>query len=531
MKRTVVLAAIALAAISLCVDAGQAPQVTEARSASAVVMRADGDIAGGRLVVTGPDGYVETRSFAKGETFRIPATDLADGAYNFELQFSTATRRARGQAFEGVESIPAYSGTFRVLDGAVFTGSEPEDTDAREASAATNNDTVAKSTATDTDGGTRAQVFTQDVIVQGSQCVGVDCVTSESFGFDTIRLKENNLRIKFQDTSTSASFPSNDWQLTANDSSNGGANRFSIDDVDSGRTPFTIEASAPSHSLFVDDAGRIGMGTSTPVVQAHQVDGNTPTLRLEQNGSSGFTPQTWDIAGNEANFFVRDVTNGSKLPFRIKPGAPDDSIFIAANGDIGMGTDSPEIPLHVVDNAVNDVAKFESDEDSTRVLIENNFSTSTTWGFSIVSASDDFRISKLGTGGPEFSIGADGTVKIGPGSQTVFRLTPAGDILISGAVTENTTPDYVFSEDYDLLTLNELERFIVRNRHLPNIPSAEEVTANGLSIPQMQLRLLEKIEELTLYIIDQEKRLASQDEIISGLQEEVDSLQMALRVE
>ena len=76
----------------------------------------------------------------------------------------------------------------------------------------------------------KAQVYTTDLIVQGSACVGIDCTTNESFGFDTLKLKENNLRIKFEDTSASANFPGNDWMLTANDSSNGGANRFSIDD-------------------------------------------------------------------------------------------------------------------------------------------------------------------------------------------------------------------------------------------------------------------------------------------------------------
>ena len=57
------------------------------------------------------------------------------------------------------------------------------------------------------------QVFADDLIVQGSACIGIDCANGESFGFDTIRLKENNLRIKAQDTSTSASFPTVDWQL------------------------------------------------------------------------------------------------------------------------------------------------------------------------------------------------------------------------------------------------------------------------------------------------------------------------------
>jgi len=185
------------------------------------------------------------------------------------------------------------------------------------------------------------QVILDDLIIDGSACIGFDCVNGESFGFDTLRLKENNLRIKFQDTSSSASFPSNDWQITANDSSNGGANKFSIDDIDGGRTPFTLEAGAPSHSLYVDDGGRLGLGTNTPVVDLHIKSGNTPTLRLEQDGSSGFTPQTWDVAGNEANFFIRDATNGSTLPFRIFPGAPSNALNIATDGDVGIGTTSP----------------------------------------------------------------------------------------------------------------------------------------------------------------------------------------------
>ncbi|MCP4427526.1 MAG: hypothetical protein GY803_23820, partial [Chloroflexi bacterium] len=149
------------------------------------------------------------------------------------------------------------------------------------------------------------------------------------------------------DTSNSASFPTNDWQITANDSSNGGLNKFSIDDIDGGRTPFTIEAAAPAHSLYVDDVGHVGIGTSTPVVELHIPDGDTPTVRLEQDGSGGFTPQTWDVAGNETNFFVRDATNGSTLPFRIRSSAPNNSIYIDTDGDVGMGTASPSAQLDV----------------------------------------------------------------------------------------------------------------------------------------------------------------------------------------
>src|SRR5690606_15589909 len=115
-----------------------------------------------------------------------------------------------------------------------------------------------------------------------------------------------------EDTSVGG-FPDHDWQLTANDSVGGGLNKFSIEDITAATIPFTVEGSAPSNSLYIDDGGRIGLGTSTPALQVHIADGNTPTVRLDQDGSSGWAPQIWDVAGNEANFFVRDVTNGSRL--------------------------------------------------------------------------------------------------------------------------------------------------------------------------------------------------------------------------
>lgn len=197
------------------------------------------------------------------------------------------------------------------------------------------------------------QVISDDLIVQNSLCVGMDCTNGESFGFDTLRLKENNLRIRAMDTSNSSSFPTRDWQLTFNETGNGGLDKFSIDDIDGGRTPFTIEASAPSHSLYTDDGGRIGFGTSTPVVELHVVDGDSPTLRLEQDGSSGFTPQTWDVASNESNFFVRDATNGSRLPFKIQPSAPSNALFIESTGEIGLGTTSPNAKLHIASGDIN----------------------------------------------------------------------------------------------------------------------------------------------------------------------------------
>ncbi|MCB9421141.1 MAG: hypothetical protein H6667_15170 [Ardenticatenaceae bacterium] len=181
------------------------------------------------------------------------------------------------------------------------------------------------------------QVLIDDFIVDGSICVGFDCVNNESFGYDTVRLKENNLRIRFYDTSNSGSFPSNDWQLVANDSTNGGLNYFAIEDATAGRIPFRILAGAPANSLYLNAQGNVGLGTAAPVTELHLYDDDTPTIRLEQNGTSGWTPQTWDIAGNESYFFIRDVTSGVRLPVKIQKGAPDSSLYLAADGSVILG--------------------------------------------------------------------------------------------------------------------------------------------------------------------------------------------------
>jgi len=123
------------------------------------------------------------------------------------------------------------------------------------------------------------QVFADDVIVQGSLCAGLDCTNGESFGFDTIRMKENNLRLHFDDTSASASFPANDWRIVANDTSNGGANYLAFEDSTAGRVPFRVEAGAPVNTLVAEADGDIGIKTLDPVVDLHIVEGNTPTVR------------------------------------------------------------------------------------------------------------------------------------------------------------------------------------------------------------------------------------------------------------
>ena len=104
--------------------------------------------------------------------------------------------------------------------------------------------------------------LTDDLIVYGSECIGQDCVNGENFSFDTLRLKENNLRIHFFDTSNSGSFPSTDWRITINDTFNGGDNYFSIDN-----------ATANTSLLRIMADGNVGIGTTSPSERLH-VNGN-----------------------------------------------------------------------------------------------------------------------------------------------------------------------------------------------------------------------------------------------------------------
>ncbi|MDQ2092202.1 hypothetical protein [Marimonas arenosa] len=373
------------------------------------------------------------------------------------------------------------------------------------------------------------QVFNDDVIVDGSLCVGFDCVNGESFGFDTIRLKENNVRIKFDDTSASASFPNRDWQLTANDSANGGANKFSIDDVTGNRTPFTIEAAAPSHSLYVDDGGRIGFGTSTPAVDLHSVSGNTPTLRLAQDGSSGFASQTWDLAGNETNFFIRDASNGSTLPFRIRPGSPSNAIYIDTDGDVGFGDSSPDASVDIQGSGGDTKLRLEETNASSAARTVAEF---------INNGRPDLVLANSSTSN-EWSIGGGtnivmkaGALGSTPGSKTThFTLTNSGDLTITGTLTTGGTTcgggcDLVFTDDYDLPSVKEHAEKMFALGYLPNVgPTIENQPIN---LSDKLGRMLNELEHAHIFIAQQDERLTRQDAQIAELTASLQTLQARL---
>ncbi len=400
------------------------------------------------LTVSRPDGTVFRKEWKAGVP---PVFDLvdaagnvaADGAYTWQIVLAPrldaaqkdaliAARRTNDPAAEarilasaGIAKPRIQSGTFSVVGGSTV----PSDLTERASRQAAPAPAA---------GGGRVPndvVNADDFIIQGSACVGLDCVVNESFGFDTIRLKENNTRIKFDDTSTGAGFPANDWQLTANDSAGGGANKFSIEDITGSKVPFTLTGGAATNSIFVDSTGRVGFRTATPVLDLHVSTSNTPALRMEQNNSGGFTAQTWDIAGNEANFFVRDVTGGSRLPFRIRPGAPTSSIDISADGDIGIGTASPANKLHVLSSgaAVDDGKVLVQNSSGTALAremleIRNNGST-------LLILDDTGNASRWSFG----SVGGNFVVDDQQDAAVEMSLTGAGNMTIGGTLTQGSS--------------------------------------------------------------------------------------------
>lgn len=126
---------------------------------------------------------------------------------------------------------------------------------------------------------------------------------------------------------------------------------------------------------------------------------------------------------------------------------------------------------------------------------------------------------------PFFVVQNDGKVGINGVTNPKAELDVAGTIRAKEIqVTVNAGADYVFEDTYTLRPLSELETFITTNKHLPGIPSEKEMLENGLNMNEFQIKLLQKIEELTLYVLQQEKKNKEQEKQIGFLQNQLDEI-------
>jgi len=121
-----------------------------------------------------------------------------------------------------------------------------------------------------------------------------------------------------------------------------------------------------------------------------------------------------------------------------------------------------------------------------------------------------------------------GNVGIGSSPAADWKLSVNGKIRAKEVKVETGWADFVFEKDYDLPDLSEVEKHINEKGHLKDIPSAEEVAENGINMGEIQARLLQKIEELTLYTIAQEKQLKEQQHLIELQTDEIESFKSAI---
>ena len=277
----------------------------------------------------------------------------------------------------------------------------------------------------------------------------------------------------------------------------------------------------------VSTAGNAGIGTSDLTAKSGsggslaprlRLDGNFHT-RLDINGSSG----SWVNFFNTGTSVAEIGADANKFYIGGRDGR--DLILQVISGKVGIGTTSPNWQLDV--NSANShsyISIAGADSFDKGIQIKSNTNGSVWyWNYKNLTSNPSRNLALCWYDGnsvneQRFTITPSGSVGIGTTNPGNYKLAVEGTIgcreLI---VTTAGWSDFVFKDDYKLMNLDELEAKIKENGHLPEIPSAKEVSEKGVSVGEMQSKLLQKVEELTLYVIDQNKRIAALERENEGL--------------
>lgn len=207
--------------------------------------------------------------------------------------------------------------------------------------------------------------------------------------------------------------------------------------------------------------------------------------------------------------------------FRFNNSVTGELMRITGNGNVGIGTTSPGAKLHVSGNILQD------NGGSNVFQAKNSSGSIETWMWP--RWSDNVMYTNFGSGG--WNIRNNTSVNVmyltNGGSVGIGTTNPGTDKLaVNGTIrakelylTTTGWSDFVFEPGYNLRTLLQVENFIKKNGHLPEIPSQKEVEEKGVGVIDMQSKLLQKIEELTLYLIEQNKKNEEQNKRIQELEE------------
>jgi hypothetical protein len=179
----------------------------------------------------------------------------------------------------------------------------------------------------------------------------------------------------------------------------------------------------------------------------------------------------------------------------------DAFMYFNSDGFVGVNTITPMGALHVKmrNNATLNGFTLESYNGSGQWHILAEATTGNKWG-------DRPLLFYSKQCGYIMSLDGNGNVGIGK-TNPQNKLDVNGTIRAKEVKVEANWADFVFEEDYDLRSLSEVEAFIQENQHLPDIPSEEEVKTEGISVGEMNAKLLQKIEEMTLYMIEMNKEV------------------------
>jgi hypothetical protein len=261
-----------------------------------------------------------------------------------------------------------------------------------------------------------------------------------------------------------------------------------------------------SDDIFINTSGNVGIGNRLPAEKL-DVSGNinmdaiNPILQLQNSGvDKGFM----QLNGDDIRIGTNSSNSNGRFIVRVNA---QENFAVTGAGNVGIGTIAPAAKLHIAGNTrmVSSGEVLRIDGTNPTINFYNNGSYK-----SFLQHTSSGLYMGVNDGNIRLDV-TNGQVAIGPvvAGATAYKLAVNGKIIAEELKVKlsGSWPDYVFEKKYALRTLPDLEKFIEENNHLPNIPSAEEVEKYGMEVGDMQKRMMEKIEELTLYVIDLQKQI------------------------